>query len=201
MSVCVTAISRHSSTALRQAAQPSVCAPAAIGPVSAAAANRAAAAMIVRFMIVVWTPPGTQGPMLVRRSSRLQFCIRPLVRGFVPAGPDGICRSAPHFSCGLDALHDHAGLADRGLTCLPSHLVVPCATFQRPSPLLLAGGNTPPPAAPRRPGSRSSLGTHGHGPARPRSCVPSCWPVRRRRRSSAVARPDAQPIRAVLCCC
>ena len=52
-----------------------------------------------------------------------------LVRGFLPAGPDGICRSAPHLPCGLPALQRHSGLADRGLTCLPSHLVVPCATL------------------------------------------------------------------------
>ena len=61
------------------------------------------------------------------------------VRGFLPAGPDGICRSAPYFLCGLLAPRKHAGLADRGLTCLPSHFVVPCAIFQRPPPSSFVG--------------------------------------------------------------
>ena len=39
--------------------------------------------------------------------------------------------------CGLSAPESHPGLADRGLTCLPSHFVVPYAIFQRPPPVLV----------------------------------------------------------------
>ena len=48
--------------------------------------------------------------------------------------------------CGLSAPESHPGLADRGLTCLPSHFVVPCAIFQRPPPVLV---RVPAVAAPR----------------------------------------------------
>ena len=48
--------------------------------------------------------------------------------------------------CGLSAPEAHSGLADRGLTCLPSHFVVPCTIFQRPPPVLL---RVPVVAAPR----------------------------------------------------
>ena len=50
-----------------------------------------------------------------------------LVRGFLPAGPDGICRSAPHLPCGLPALQRHSGLADRGLNLFA---ITPCRTLR-----------------------------------------------------------------------
>ena len=55
------------------------------------------------------------------------------------------------------------------------------------------------PSAPSPAGWRSSPGTSGHGPARPRSCVLSCWPARLQPHSPTAVRPSATPIRAALC--
>ena len=45
---------------------------------------------------------------------------------------------------GLLALYINSGLAGRGLTCLPSHFVVPCATFQRATSFVVRVSNRQP---------------------------------------------------------
>ena len=80
------------------------------------------------------------------------------------------------------------GLAGRGLTCLPSHLVV---ALRNLSAVHLLRFVAHAPALPnlRRTGQRSSARTPGHGPARPRSCAPSCSPAPRPPHSAADAWP------------
>ena len=85
-----------------------------------------------------------QGLIWCSGTGRLQFYIRPICAGLSPAGPDGICRPAPHFLRGLLALYINSGLAGRGLTCLPSHFVVPCATFQRATSFVVRVSNRQP---------------------------------------------------------
>ena len=43
---------------------------------------------------------------LVRPDNRLQFYIRPICAGLLPAGPDGTCRPAPHSSVPINSASD-----------------------------------------------------------------------------------------------
>ena len=141
----------------------------------------------------MWTPFLLARFNSARVANRLQLYVRPVNAGLVPAGPDGISRSAPHSLNGLGAQPLVQARRIAVFTCLPSHLVVPCATFNEPVGHFTGRTNViefpgddvrvRPPARARRIDGRSAVRTPGHGPAAPRSYAPSCSPVLRRRRS------------------
>ena len=142
-----------------------------------------------------WLPSATFGPAARSGAARTFRCggnrlhsyIRPVRAGLRLLDPMVSARPAPHPCYGLRTPGGRSGLAGRGLTCLPSHRLVPrnlpggtsCASC-RPSPPAL-----------RRAGPRSSGCTPGHGPTRPRPSAPSCSRAPPRRRSAGDGWPAA----------
>ena len=140
----------------------------------------------------IWTAPGGARGDSVCLGTRLQSYSRPVRAGlFLPALMES-ARPAPHPVCGLYAPERPSGLAGRGLTCVPSHRLVPCATFSREPPPVRVPCSVA--AAFRRAGQRSSGRTPGHGPTRPRPCAPSCARAPRRRYSPGDVWPAATAI-------
>ena len=136
----------------------------------------------------IWTPPSRQGSIR---------CAWEQVAALYPACSCRIDSCWPRWNQptrrltppeGCFPLRAAPGLAGRGLTCLPSHLVV---ALRNLSAVHLLRFVAHAPALPnlRRTGQRSSARTPGHRPARPRSCAPSCSPAPRPPHSAADAWP------------
>ena len=107
------------------------------------------------------------------------------------ADPHLICRSSSRLESGSRFCGSRSDL----------FAITPCRALRKLSEVTSCAGSCPPsPTAVTPAGYRSSVGMPGHGSTKPRSCAPSCWRERQRRRSPAAARPSATPIPAAPCC-
>ena len=133
----------------------------------------------------IWTPPGCQVRFEVL-DIRLQFYIRPLRAGSLPAGPDGIRRPA---SLSLQGLFAQSVFQTWRIAVLPvgHHLV---SSLAQPLSCVLPGSNVAvEPTRLRQAGAHNLADTCDHEPARPKSCAPACSPAPLPRQWSAAFQP------------